>query len=69
MALAACLALCGCHDLLPHRLQRLNRGPDLSGDGYNFSVPDPIGDRAGEMPMPPEGSDEGNAERADRSGS
>ncbi len=33
----------GCHDLMPHRLQRLNRGPDMTGaNGYNFSVPDPI---------------------------
>ncbi len=33
----------GCHDLMPHRLQRMNRGPDMTGaDGYNFSVPDPI---------------------------
>ena len=30
----------GCHDLQPHRLQRLNRGPGLSSDAY-YSVPDP----------------------------
>ena len=40
-----CLTLftVGCHDLMPHRLQRMNRGPDMTGaEGYNFSVPDPI---------------------------
>jgi hypothetical protein len=43
--LFVCVTLCGCfHELQPHRLQRLNRGPDLTSGGYNFSVPDPIDD-------------------------
>jgi len=29
------------HNLQPHRLQRLNRGPGMSSDAY-FSVTDPI---------------------------
>ena len=34
------LTAAGCHDLQPHRLQRMNRGPGLSSDAY-YSVPDP----------------------------
>jgi hypothetical protein len=30
----------GCHELQPHRLQRLNRGPGLSTEAY-YSIPDP----------------------------
>lgn len=38
------IPLSGCrvlHELQPHRLQRLNRGPDI-GSGALYSVPDPI---------------------------
>jgi hypothetical protein len=47
-ALACLLALScvsGCqllHELQPHRLQRLNRGPEI-GSGALYSVPDPVG--------------------------
>jgi hypothetical protein len=34
------LLAAGCHELQPHRLQRLNRGTGLSPDVY-YSVPDP----------------------------
>lgn len=30
------------HELQPHRLSRLNRGPGMSTDAYNFSVADPV---------------------------
>lgn len=38
------LSAAGCHilhDLQPHRLQRMNRNPDM-GSGALYSVPDPI---------------------------
>lgn len=42
-----CLALfsSGCsmmpHALQPTQLRKLNRGPELGRDSYNFSIPDP----------------------------
>ncbi|MBW3541659.1 MAG: hypothetical protein KY476_15430 [Planctomycetes bacterium] len=38
--LAVALFVCGCHELQPHRLQRLNRGPDYTQPSL-YSVPDP----------------------------
>ncbi|HCS50077.1 hypothetical protein [Rubinisphaera sp.] len=39
------VSLTGCsmmpHALQPKQLRRLNRGPELGRDSYNFSIPDP----------------------------
>lgn len=44
LALATVCSLCGCgdalHNLQPHRLHRLNRGPDLERSTSNFHVPE-----------------------------
>ncbi|HUG90815.1 MAG TPA: hypothetical protein VML55_08285 [Planctomycetaceae bacterium] len=46
-ALAALgLAAAGCHELQPHRLQRLNRGSGLSPEAY-YSVADPAVETGG----------------------
>lgn len=40
------------HNLKPHRLSRLNRGPGMSTDAYNFSVTDPVTRLVNDAPSP-----------------
>ncbi|HBN78667.1 hypothetical protein [Rubinisphaera italica] len=45
MYIISAASLVGCsmmpHALQPKQLRKLNRGPELGRDSYNFSIPDP----------------------------